>query len=145
MRLDLRLLMFALLVGCCSTLSTQIGAATTTGALNCRIGTSSQWGSSWCDLQPALDLAANSTIEIHIDPHGASVVLVRLLPEGGDPDSPNGIVGGATPVTNGTILIPLSETYTNIKQISVHGGPNPWDYNLGVNNKGAKIINIIVH
>jgi len=137
--------MLALLVGCFSTLSTQTRAATATGTLNCRIGTSSQWGSSWCDLQPAVDFEANSTIEIHIDPHGAGVVLVRLLSEGGNPDSPDGIIGGATPVTNGIIRIPLSQTYTNIKQISVHGGPDPWDYNLGVSNKGARIITIIVN
>ena len=119
-----------------------VHAADTTEKLHCQIGFSSRWGASWCDLKSPMDFPSGTTIEISIDPNGAQVVLVRFLGKDDDPNEPLGIVNGKQPVKNGKILLTLDHDYINIKQISVHGGPGPWNHDLGENNKGAIIQSI---
>jgi hypothetical protein len=73
----------------------------------------------------------------------AKRILVRLLPEGSDPGSPIGIVGGAINVPDNRIVkVRLDYDYRNIKQISVHGHSNPWDIFLGANNGPATLIKV---
>jgi hypothetical protein len=92
-----------------------------------------------------VDFADKSTIVIKIDQPGASIVLVRLLSSEADPNSPLGIVGDKTLVQpGGLIKVKLEREYMDIQQISVHGGPNPWNYNLGSGNLGARILSITV-
>ena len=136
----------ALSLSMCCVLVTKPHAAPNQGRLDCELGSSTRWGSSWCNLKPPADFSGGSTVEINIDPDGAKVVLVRFLSSGNDPNEPLGIIGGKRPVpADGKVVIKLDHDYKNIGQISVHGGPGPWDYNLGRDNKGAVIQSISVH
>jgi hypothetical protein len=122
-----------------------VRADTALDALNCQIGSSVRWGSSWCNLNPPKDFSAGSTMEININPDGAQVVLVRLLAQDAEANDPLGIVGGKRPVPrDGKIVLKLDRDYKNIKQISVHGGTAAWDYSLGESNKGALIQGVVI-
>ena len=137
---------FVVLCACTVIVCAQVSRAEpATGTLECTIGTSSQWGSSWCDLPAPLDFSRNSTVEISTDPDGARAVLIRFLTAGNDPNSPVGLVGGKVLVpANGVIVITLNRDYKHVQQVSVHGGPAPWGHHFGPDNKGANIISVTV-
>lgn len=55
-------------------------------------GASSQWGSGWIDLAPAVDFKKEDRLKLLIG-GTANKIIVRLLPKGQSPDSSVGIVG----------------------------------------------------
>ena len=103
-------------------------------------GSSSRWGSGWLDLATAMDFAAGDVLRLRVG-GTAGKVLVRLLPDGEFPDSSDGIVGGVVTVPENRIVeVTLNEDRKGIIQISVHGGPSPWDkYPLGSGNGSAML------
>src|SRR5271165_2632910 len=105
------------------------------------IGGSSMWKSGWLDLGPPVDFRSGDIIRLKIG-GTAERIMVRFLTVGDSPDDPVGIEGGALPVpSNRTVDLTLQHDYPQTKQISVHGGSNPWGlYPLGENNGPATIL-----
>jgi hypothetical protein len=104
------------------------------------IGSSSRWGSGWIDLATTTDFAKGDRLRLKIGGTAAKI-LVRLLPKGVSPDSPQGIISGVITVPENRIIeVVLATDRKGIVQISVHGGPNPWGrYPLGGGNGPATI------
>lgn len=105
-----------------------------------RIGSAPQWGSGWIDLDEQIDLERGERLRLTIG-GSARRILIRYLPEGVDPNSPRGIDGGARAVpNNGVVELTLEEGHNNVVQISVHGGPAPWNIPLGGGNGPATLV-----
>lgn len=112
--------------------------------LACATGSNSQWGSGWCNLAPPVDLARGDRLRMLIG-GTAKKILVRLLPKGQAPDTATGIVGGAIDVPGTRIVeVTLPEDRRQIAQISVHGGPTPFDVPLGGGNGAATLVSVDV-
>lgn len=108
-------------------------------ALGCSYGWSDQWGSGWCDIQPPMNLVDGSCIKLSIG-GTANKVLVRVLRDGENPNVAIGLLGDPLSVPKDRkIIIKLGRTYSNVVQISVHGGRKPWNISLGNNNGPAKL------
>jgi len=103
-------------------------------------GSSSQWGSGWLDLAPAVDFAKGEHLKLFVG-GSADKILVRLLPKGASPDTSTGIIPGVVNVPKSRIVVViLPEDRKQVVQISVHGGPNPWGkFPLGGGNGPATI------
>lgn len=102
-------------------------------------GSSSQWGSGWLDLATPTDFAKGTRLRVRVG-GTAKKIYVRLLAKGVSPDSSRGIVGGAVTVPeNRVVEVRLDVDRKGIKQISVHGGPNPWNKQLGPTNGPATL------
>lgn len=108
--------------------------------LDGEVGSSSRWGSGWINLAAVTNFSAGDVLRLRIG-GTANKVIVRLLPEGKSPDSSVGVVGGTIKVPENRIVdVTLDEDRRDIIQISVHGGPNPWDrFPLGGDNEGATL------
>lgn len=117
-------------------LPSAVGAQTLAGAT----GSSSQWGTGWLDLAPAVDFAKGEHLKLFIG-GSADKIIVRLLPKGASPDTSAGIIPGVVNVPKSRIVeITLPEDRKQVVQISVHGGPNPWGkFPLGGGNGPATI------
>jgi hypothetical protein len=104
------------------------------------IGTSARWGSSWMDFSEAANFRAGAKLKITLKQDGAKRVLVRLLPFGQSPDEPVEIIGNQPlTVQDGIVTVTLNKNYSNIKQLSVHGGEKAWQFSLGAGNGPAEI------
>lgn len=106
-----------------------------------RIGSSSLWGSGWIDLDMRTNFRRGDTVTLKIGGAAESIV-VRFLSKGNDPNDPAGIDGGVVRVPeNRVVQITLNEDHPDVIQISVHGGPNPWNlYPLGGGNGPATVL-----
>ena len=122
---------------------TQAPASTHSQSLQGRVGASTQWGSGWIDLDVVASFKQGEKLQITVGGTAHSI-LVRFLPEGGNPNDPVGIDGGIIKVPENRIVqVTLQEDHENVEQISVHGGPNPWDlYPMGDDNGPAIIHNV---
>ncbi|MCU7816616.1 MAG: hypothetical protein KZQ81_15815 [Candidatus Thiodiazotropha sp. (ex Rostrolucina anterorostrata)] len=115
-------------------------------AANCQrilgtIGASSQWGSGWIDLSDA-EFNAGDNLRLSIG-GTASKVLIRILRTGESPDSPTGILGQFSVPKERFVEFKLSQDFKRVKQISVHGGSNPWgQFPLGGGNGPATIMGL---
>lgn len=105
------------------------------------IGSSSQWGSGWLDLSSMTDFQRGDRLFLKIG-GTAEKIIVRLLTQGTDPNSSSGIDGGIVDIPeNRQVEIMLQSNHSNVIQISVHGGANPWGlYSLGGGNGPAKLL-----
>lgn len=103
-------------------------------------GASAQWGSGWIDLASPVDLAKGDLLRLKVG-GSAQKVMVRCLAKGQSPDSTKGLVGDAVIVPKDRIInVRLDSSQSNVVQISVHGGPNPWGmYPLGQSNGPATL------
>lgn len=114
------------------------------------VGSSSQWGSGWIELSPMQNFKSGDRLRLTIG-GSAQNILIRLFSTGQSPDQPVGILPGKAAVKGNAFAIPvpknrivvveLDSAYSNVLQISVHGGPNPWgQFPLGFSNGPATII-----
>ncbi len=104
-----------------------------------KIGSSTPWGSGWIDLEAPTVFLKGDRIRIKVG-GSASKVLVRLLPKGRSPDTSAGRIGGTITVPEGRIVeVTLTYDRKEIIQVSVHGGPKPWNISLGGGNGPATI------
>jgi hypothetical protein len=102
-------------------------------------GESETWNSAWFNLDKPRDFHKGDRLRLEI-PGKAAKVLVRLLVKGTDPNDPSGIIGGAIAVPENRVIdVIVDADYANVSQISVHGGPNPWNNDLGADNAAAKL------
>lgn len=108
-----------------------------------RIGSSTQWDSGWMDLEVTTSFKRGEQLRIRVG-GTAHTVLVRLLEEGADPNDPVGLDGGAIRVPEDRVVqLVLEQDHDDVVQISVHGGPNPWNlYPLGGDNGPATILSV---
>ncbi len=112
------------------------------------IGSSDRWGSGWLDLTTPTDFLNGDRVRITVG-GSATKVLVRLLSKGQSPDTSAGRIGGTITVPEDRIIeVTLKYDRKEIIQVSVHGGPNPWNIPLGGGNgpatlEEAEIIRIV--
>ena len=98
---------------------------------------SARWGSSWIDLRQPTTFESGTCLHLAIG-GGASKILIRFLRVDDDPNRPVGILDGIHVVPDSReIVVRLSRRFANIKQISVHGNPKAWHYDLGSKNGPA--------
>lgn len=122
---------------------TQAPASTHSESLQGRVGSSTQWGSGWLDLNAVTSFKSGEKLQFRVGGTAHSI-LIRFLPEGANPNDPVGIDGGIIKVPEDRIVqVTLQEDHENVEQISVHGGPNPWDlYPMGDDNGPVTIQNV---
>lgn len=98
---------------------------------------SPRWGSSWLDLRQPTTFETGTCLRFVIG-GGASKILIRFLRVDDDPNRPVGIHDGIHEVPDSReIVVRLSRRFANIKQISIHGNPKAWHYDLGSKNGPA--------
>ena len=104
-------------------------------ALRGRIGVSHEWHSSWIDLDAVTSFTRGDKLRLRVAGTAHTIVL-RLLPTGASADDPAGIDGDTIAVPKDrVVVVALQDDHANIEQISIHGGPNPWNrYPLGEDN-----------
>ena len=102
-------------------------------------GASSRWGSGWIDVPTTTEFKKGEKLRFTLG-GSASKVLIRILRSGESPDDPTGIVGEFDVPTSRNVEVTLKEDLGSVKQISVHGGPNPWGkFPLGGGNGPATL------
>jgi hypothetical protein len=102
-------------------------------------GSDSRYGSGFIDLTPVVDFMHGEKLKLQIGGSAKKVVL-RMLPAGANPNEPVGIVGTFAVPSGGVLIVTLDAEHPHTKQISVHGGPNPWGmYPLGGSNGAATL------
>ncbi|MCP4367382.1 MAG: hypothetical protein GY797_04590 [Deltaproteobacteria bacterium] len=108
--------------------------------INGTTGSLPQYGVGWLDLDNITDFKEGDKLRLRIGGE-AKRVLVRLLPKTSFPDSSDGVVGRAIDVQeNRIVVVVLKSDRSAIKQVSVHGGSNPWGkYSLGESNGNATL------
>jgi hypothetical protein len=110
--------------------------------LSCRLGSSSQFGSGWCDLEAPTTFAAGTCLKLQVG-GSARQVVVRLLARGQDPNEAVGVVGGAQSVPATRLLVlKLPRTFPNTIQLSVHGNSSAWQFSLGTQNGPADLLGV---
>lgn len=105
---------------------------------------SSEYLSGWLDLKQPVDLNKGDRLEIMIAGE-AKKCLLRLLPDGEDPDGPSGLIRMTFEVPNDSsrpLVVTLQESRAQITQISAHGGPKPFSRNLGAGNGAARVTEV---
>ena len=106
------------------------------------VGHSEKYGSGWLDLKEKANFKKGERIRILVG-GTAKYVLVRLLPEGADPNGPAGILGGVVQVPDSRLIeLAVGEERTGVVQISVHGGPGPFGMPVPENNGPARVLRI---
>jgi hypothetical protein len=108
-----------------------------------RTGASPTWKSGWLDLAAPTDFKQGETLKLTIG-GTAKRVVVRLLVKGGDHDAPEGVVATGIAVPDNRILkLVLPSDFLQTVQISVHGGPNPFNqFPLGSGNGAATLVSV---
>jgi len=103
-------------------------------------GSSPRWGCGWLDLTAPMDFSQGDRLRLKIG-GTATRIMVRLLSRGMYPETSAGIVGGPITVPENRIVnITLETDRREVIQISVHGGPNPFDkFPLGGGNGPATL------
>lgn len=107
-------------------------------------GASTRWGSGWLDLRQPTTFESDTCLHFTIG-ETASRILIRLLRVDDDPNSAVGFVGGIHDVPDSReVVVKLSRRFANIKQISVHGGPKAFHFDLGHKNGPATLESVKV-
>ena len=106
------------------------------------LGVSSRYGSGWLDLRQPIDLAAGDQLDLLVG-GAAKRILVRLLPQGGDPSIPVGLVGPPIDVpVDKLVSVTLGSDRAAVVQISVHGGSKPFGISLDGDNGPATLLQV---
>src|SRR6516225_4738429 len=134
-RKDLSVGLSCLLILCLAICA--VGSAQT---LSGTTGSSSEFGSGWLKLASPVNFSKGERLKLSIG-GTANKIIVRLLPQGASPDTPVGVITGVFTVPASRIVeVSIPEDRKQVVQISVHGGPNPWNqFPLGPGNGPATI------
>lgn len=107
-------------------------------------GSSPKWGSGWLDLRQPTTFESGTCLRLSIG-GSASRIIIRLLRVDDDPNQAVGIIGERWNVpTSRELVVRLSQRFPNVKQISVHGNPHPWHYDLGSRNGPATLDSVTI-
>ena len=135
------------IVGIIFLLSLFIGTLPCLYAQNCykvsgTVGASSQWGSGWIEVPATTAFKKGERLRLELGGTAAKA-LVRVLASGQSPDDPIGILGEFKVPESRILEVTLQEEVKNVRQISVHGGANPWGrFPLGANNGPATLTSV---
>jgi len=112
-------------------------------SIACQPGMSAQWRSGWCDFPSPVDFKKGERLRLAIG-GSATKVIVRLLPKGADPNTPIGVIPAPYTVPQSRFIeLVVPNDAATVEQISVHGGPSPWDqYPLGAGNGPATLTGV---
>jgi hypothetical protein len=108
-----------------------------------------QYGSGWLNLNPPVDFKQGDRLRLTIG-GTAKRIVVRLLAQNQSAKTSAGAIPPPREVPAApkerTVEVVLEENYSNIMQISVHGGNNLWDgtFNLGPDNGPATLISAVL-
>jgi hypothetical protein len=110
-----------------------------------KTGSTSKYYSGWIDLQRLTDFHRGDKLRLTMDQrihNPAKEIYVRLLAKDGSPnDEDEG--AGTHPVKGPVVEVVLDKDYPQTRQISVHGGPNPFGtQQLSPDNGTAKLISV---
>jgi len=101
--------------------------------------TNLRWKSGWIDLVQPTNFYKGDQLRLVVG-GTATKVVVRLLDDPRRADSSDGVIGVFTVGPERIVRITLDVDYRGIQQLSVHGGPNPWNlYDLGGGNGPATL------
>lgn len=107
------------------------------------IGHSVKWNSSWIDLATPVALKAGDRVRLQLEGSkgNARAVIVRLLENGKDPNQPTGILTdkGIEVPEDQMIEVEVPRNFSQVVQLSVHGGTRAWSYYLGHLNGPARL------
>jgi hypothetical protein len=111
-----------------------------TEPLSGRTGSSAQWNSGWIDLTQIRDFSRGQKLKLRVG-GTARKVVIKLLSRDDSPDDAVGIDGGVRDVPKSRVLeVTLEQDHHQVRQISIHGGPNPWNrYPMGGGNGPATL------
>jgi hypothetical protein len=113
-------------------------------SLNCALGTSDQFGSGWCDLNPPVTFPAGVCLQLGVG-GSANNVVVRILGRGQDPTQAVGLVTNSVTVPqNRQLIVKLQRQYPNSTQVSIHGGKAAWHIRFPESN-GPATLNTVEH
>jgi hypothetical protein len=102
-------------------------------------GKDARWYSGWLDLPSATNFAKGDQLRLSIG-GSAKKVAIRLLDDPRKADSADGVIGVFDVGSDRIVRITLDIDYKGIQQISVHGGPSPWNlFDLGGGNGAATL------
>lgn len=103
-----------------------------------------QWGSGSLILRQPTTFESGTCLRLKI---GGSVsrILIRFLRDGDNADKAVGIVGDPWNVpASRELVVRLLQRFPNVNQISVHGNPHPWHYDLGSQNGPATVDSVTI-
>lgn len=119
-----------------------MAVATEAQELSCKLGSSTRYGSGWCDLDVPLTFAADTCLRLQVG-GVARQVIVRILARGQDANEAVGVVGGVQAVpANRQVVVKLPRIFANAIQLSVHGNASAWQFNLGAQNGQADLLGV---
>lgn len=94
-------------------------------------GVDGRYGSGYLDLATLVTFVQGERLRLRIG-GTAQKVVVRLLPAGSSPSEAVGIIDTFAVPIDRVLVLTLDTQHPQVRQISVHGGPKPWDiYDLG--------------
>ena len=134
-----------IILSCFFALFTFIGHSAVAQSFDGHYGLSQSAGGSWLDLRQTTTFESGTCMRFVVG-GAASKMLIRFLRVDDDPNRPIGILDGIHDVPNSReLVVKLSRRFANIKQISIHGNPKAWHYDLGSKNGPANLerINIV--
>jgi hypothetical protein len=103
-------------------------------------GVDARYGSGYIDLDRVTTFVQGEKLRLRIG-GSAKHVVVRLLPAGSSPSEPVGIINTFSVPADRLIVLTLESQHPQVRQISIHGGPKPWDiYDLGGGNGPATLL-----
>lgn len=102
-----------------------------------------KWQSAYMDLDPPRDFKKGDRLVIRVE-GSAEWVKLRLLPQGGSPSQPTGVLGSKIKIPpGGKLEVTLPEDRPMVKQISVHAGKEAWGQVINPTGGGeVKILRI---
>lgn len=107
------------------------------------VGKDLHWGSGWIDLAPT-NLFKGDQLQLSVG-GTAKKVVVRLLEDPLRADSSEGVVGVFLVGQDRMVRVSIDADRRGIRQLSVHGGPNPWgQYDLGEGTGPATLSGVVV-
>jgi hypothetical protein len=108
-------------------------------ALRGSAGKDVRWNSGWFDFVQPANFFKGDQLRLSVG-GAATKVVVRFLDDPHRADSSEGVVGVYAVGSDRSVRITLDSDYKGILQVSVHGGPNPWNlYELGGGNGAATL------
>lgn len=108
---------------------------------NGRIDNDRHWKSAWIDVTPPMELPSGTKVRVKVGGTAQRMIL-RVLRVGDDENTLIGVTGDIIDIPeNREVEVTLDNTFSNVRQISVHGGSNPFgSFPMGDENGHVTLI-----